>query len=331
MLLSIVVPVLNESEVLPAFYSRTAAALDALPGAEGEIVFVDDGSTDRSREIITEFAERDPRVRYVFLSRNFGHQVAISAGIDHAHGDCVVTLDADLQDPPELIAEMFAKWCEGYDIVYAVRRTRAGERALKRATASAFYRLLNRMTKVEIPLDTGDFRLVSRRVADHIRSMREKDRYLRGLVSWLGFRHASVLYDRDRRYAGTTKFPYSKMIQFAFDGITSFSTAPLKLATWLGYAASLLAFVYLISVFVQKLLGHTVQGWATIMVALLFLGGVQLISLGILGQYLGRVFNEIKPRPLYVVANVSSRPVDTGSDGSPQAPSGERLELTRVR
>ena len=329
-MVSVVVPVLNEGDVLPAFYERTTAALKSLVDIDYEIVFVDDGSVDRSAAIIKDFVARDSRVRFVKLSRNFGHQIAISAGIDHARGDCVVTIDADLQDPPEVIHELVAKWREGYDIVYAVRRSRAGERALKLVTASAFYRLLNRLTNVKIPLDTGDFRLVSRRVADLIRGMKEKDRFLRGLVSWLGFAHASVLYDRDRRFAGATKFPYKKMLQFAFDGITSFSTAPLKLATWLGYSASLLAFIYLVSVLVQKFVGGTVQGWSSIMVAVLFLGGVQLICVGILGEYLGRVFNEIKPRPLYVVdevvgANAASA-AQAWSDTRSDAP-----ELERVR
>jgi dolichol-phosphate mannosyltransferase len=329
LIVSVVVPVFNEGDGLPTFFDRTSAALKALPDIDYEIVFVDDGSVDRSAAIIKDFAARDSRVRFVKLSRNFGHQIAISAGIDHARGDCVVTIDADLQDPPEVIQELVAKWRDGFDIVYAVRRTRAGERALKLVTASAFYRLLNRMTNVEIPVDTGDFRLVSRRVADLIRGMREKDRFLRGLVSWLGFRHASVHYDRDRRFAGETKFPYKKMLRFAFDGITSFSTAPLKLATWLGYSASFLAFFYLASVLIQKFLGHTVQGWSSIMVAVLFLGGVQLICVGILGEYLGRVFNEIKPRPLYVVDEVVGN--DSGATQAWADTRSDAPELERVR
>jgi dolichol-phosphate mannosyltransferase len=235
------------------------------------------------------------------FSRNFGHQIAITAGIDHARGDCVAVIDADLQDPPEVIRAMIDKWREGFDVVYGTRADRDGESAMKLITASAFYRLLGRLSKVEVPADVGDFRLMSRRAVDQLKQLREKDRFVRGLVSWIGFRQTGVAYHRDKRYAGETKYPYRKMIKFAMDGITSFSTTPLKLATWMGYGASFLAFLYLATVFVQKLIGITVQGWATIMVAIMFLGGVQLICLGILGEYLGRIFNEIKPRPMYIL------------------------------
>jgi polyisoprenyl-phosphate glycosyltransferase len=300
-LVSLVVPVYNESEVLGAFYERATGALAALKGAEYELVFIDDGSADDSFRQLTQHAASNPRVRVIKFSRNFGHQIAITAGIDYARGDCVVVIDADLQDPPEVIESMIAKWREGYDVVYGVRADREGEKAMKLITASAFYRLLDRLTNIKIPADVGDFRLMSRRAVDQLKTLREKDRFVRGLVSWIGFNQTGVFYHRDKRYAGETKYPYRKMIKFAFDGITSFSTAPLKLATWSGYAASALAFLYLLSVFVQKLLGYTVQGWATIMVALLFLGGVQLVCIGILGEYLGRIFNEVKPRPMYVV------------------------------
>jgi dolichol-phosphate mannosyltransferase len=300
-LISLVVPVYNESEVLSAFYERTSASLSCLPGFEYEIVFVDDGSRDDSYQQLAAFAAADPRVRVLKLSRNFGHQIAITAGIDHANGDCVVVIDADLQDPPEVIPTMIDQWCQGFDVVYGVRADRDGENAMKLATASAFYWLLQRLTNIEIPRNVGDFRLMSRRAVDQLKQLREKDRFVRGLVSWVGFRQTGVAYHRDRRYAGETKYPYRKMIKFAFDGITSFSTVPLKLATWTGYAAALLAVLYLLSVFVQKLLGFTVEGWATIMVAMLFLGSVQLICLGIIGEYLGRIFNEVKPRPMYVI------------------------------
>lgn len=297
-------PVLNESAGIRHFHERTTSALRSIPESDFQVVYVDDGSSDGSGEILRSLAAADPRVTLVLLSRNFGHQVAITAGLDYAHGDAVVFIDADLQDPPELIPELVARWREGYDVVAARRIRRKGETRLKLLTASAFYRLLRKVTNIDIPPDVGDFRLISRRVADHLRSMRERDRFIRGLVSWLGFRQTGVPYTRDRRYAGRTKFSFMKMLAFAADGIASFSSAPLRLATWLGYGASALAFLYLISVFVQKLLGHTVQGWATIMVAVLFLGGVQLICVGILGEYLGRVFNEIKPRPLYVVDEI---------------------------
>lgn len=305
-LISLVVPVFNESEVIGTFYQRASAALADLRGFTYEIIFIDDGSHDDTYEQLSGFAAADPHVRVLKFSRNFGHQIAITAGIDHAQGDCVVAIDADLQDPPEVIAAMIEQWCEGYDVVYGVRSERDGENALKLATASAFYWLLQRLTTIEIPRNVGDFRLMSRRAVQQLKQLREKDRFVRGLVSWVGFKQTGVTYHRDKRYAGETKYPYRKMIKFAFDGITSFSTAPLKVATWMGYAAALAAILYLISVFVQKLLGFTVDGWATIMVAMLFLGSVQLICLGILGEYLGRIFNEVKPRPMYVIEEALS-------------------------
>ena len=306
-LLSVVVPVFNEIEGVDAFYRRTKAVLDGLPDLDHEFVFVDDGSSDGSLERLTEFSNRDATVRVIKFSRNFGHQIAITAGIDHAHGDAIIVIDADLQDPPETIRDFVDKWREGYDVVFGVRSGRDGETRGKLWTASLFYRLLRRSTNVEIPADVGDFRLMSRRSAKVLRGMREKDRFVRGLVSWMGYEQAGVPYHRDARHAGETKYPYRKMVKFALDGITSFSSAPLKLASWMGYLASGLAFLYLASVFVQKALGATIQGWATIMVALLFLGGVQLICLGIIGEYIGRIFNEIKGRPMYVVEEIIER------------------------
>lgn len=301
LLVSLVVPVFNESEVIGVFYERATRALSALEGATYEILFIDDGSRDDSYGQLAGFAARDPHVRVLKFSRNFGHQIAITAGIDHARGDCVVIIDADLQDPPETVASMVEEWRRGFDVVYGVRSDRAGETRLKLATASMFYRLLGRLTNIHIPANVGDFRLMSRRVVDQLKQLREKDRFVRGLVSWVGFRQTGVKYHRDARYAGETKYPFRKMLKFSFDGITSFSTMPLKLATWTGSAAAIIAVLYLISVFVQWMLGYTVEGWATIMVAMLFLGSVQLICLGILGEYLGRIFNEVKPRPMYVI------------------------------
>ncbi len=300
-LVSLVVPVFNEIPVLDAFYDRATQALASLEGMTYEILFVDDGSQDGSFARLASFAGRNPRIRVLKLSRNFGHQIAISAGIDHARGDCVVIMDADLQDPPEVVATMIAQWRQGFDVVYGVRSDRAGETPLKLATATMFYKLMGRLTSIHIPANVGDFRLMSRRVVDHLKQLREKDRFVRGLVSWVGFPQTGIVYKRDSRFAGETKYPLKKMLAFAFDGITSFSTLPLKLATWTGYAAAILAVLYLLSVFVQKLLGYTVDGWATIMVAMLFMGAVQLICLGILGEYLGRVFNEVKPRPMYII------------------------------
>jgi dolichol-phosphate mannosyltransferase len=311
-LLSLVVPVYNESEVIGTFYERASSALRAIPGCDYEIIFVDDGSRDDTYAQLTALTVLDPGVRVIKFSRNFGHQIAITAGLDHARGDCVAIIDADLQDPPEVITSMVDRWREGFDVVYGVRSEREGETAMKLFTASVYYRLLGRLTNVRIPQNVGDFRLMSRRALDQFKQLREKDRFVRGLVSWIGFNQTGVTYSRDKRYAGETKYPYRKMIKFAFDGITSFSTVPLKLATWTGYVAALLAVMYLLSVFIQKwVLGNTVEGWATIMVAMLFMGSVQLICLGILGEYLGRIFNEVKPRPMYVIEEIVSAERET--------------------
>ncbi len=303
-LVSVVVPAFNEIDVVAEFHRRATAALESLPGVRHEIVFVDDGSSDGTYERLRGIADADARVKVLKFSRNFGHQIAITAGIDHACGDAVVVIDVDLQDPPEVIGAFIAKWREGYDVVFGVREKREGESAAKLFTASLFYRLLDRVSGIRIPVDVGDFRLLSAAAVRQFRGLREKDRFVRGLVSWIGFRQIGVPYHRVERYAGSTKYPWRKMIKFAMDGITSFSTVPLKLATWLGYAASFVAFLYLLSVPVQKMMGITVTGFATVMVAILFLGGVQLICLGIVGEYIGRIFNEIKPRPMYVLESV---------------------------
>jgi len=324
-LLSIVVPVFNEAEGIDAFYRRLKKVGDSLSPMSCEMVFVDDGSSDDSYRRLVEFAHFDNDVRIIKFSRNFGHQIAITAGIDLAKGDAVVVIDSDLQDPPEVIKEFVSKWKQGYDVVYGIREKRNGESRMKLLTAAAFYRLLKRIIRLDIPLDVGDFRLMSRRVVEQLKSLREKDRFVRGLVSWVGFQQIGVEYSRDKRYAGETKYPYRKMIKFALDGITSFSDIPLKLATWLGYFTSFLALLYLCSVFVQKVLGFTVQGWATIMVAVLFIGGVQLISLGIIGEYIGRIFNEAKQRPLYVIDTI----YDSGTlQKSQRAVGGQRMLMT---
>jgi len=303
-LISIVIPVFNEIDVIDACYERLTGVMRSLQGYEYELVFVDDGSRDRSYERLVTFHTQDPHLKIVKFSRNFGHQIAVTAGVDEAVGDAIVIIDADLQDPPEVIPEMVKKWEEGYDVVYGVRRRRAGESRIKLLTAAAFYRLLRSFTNIEIPVDVGDFRLISARAAAQLRKLREKDRFVRGLVSWIGFQQIGIPYERDSRLAGETKYPYRKMFKFAIDGITSFSNLPLKVASWLGYMASFLAFVYLASVFVQRAMGYTVEGWATIMVAMLFLGGVQLICIGIIGEYIGRIFNETKSRPMYVIESV---------------------------
>jgi dolichol-phosphate mannosyltransferase len=315
-LLSIVVPVFNESEVIEIFYPRAKKVADSLDAFTYEIIFVDDGSRDDSYDKMVRLANQNSHVKILKFSRNFGHQIAITAGTDMAKGDAVVVIDADLQDPPEVIRDFIVKWEEGYDVVYGVREKREGEGKMKLFTASLFYRILKALTKVDIPVDTGDFRLMSKRAVAHLRELREQDRFIRGLVSWIGFKQTAVTYHREKRYAGETKYPYKKMIKFALDGLTSFSSVPLKLATLLGYATSFLALLYACSVLIQKVLGITVQGWATIMVGMLFLGGVQLICIGIMGEYIARIFNQIKQRPMYIIEELYTSKEQTNKKDS---------------
>jgi dolichol-phosphate mannosyltransferase len=319
-LLSLIVPVFNEEQVLSTFYDRAKATLNGVIGCRHELIFVDDGSKDLTPQLLAELSRRDDSVVVVRLSRNFGHQVAITAGLDIAQGDAVVIIDADLQDPPEVIHQFVAKWREGYDVVYAVRKRRKGETRMKLATAKYFYRLLRFLTKTEIPADVGDFRLLGRRAAVALRGLREHDRFVRGLVSWIGFQQIGIYYERDQRYAGTTKYSWRKMISFATDALTSFSTAPLRLATWLGYFTAFVAVMYLASVFVQWWVGITVPGFATTMVALLFIGSVQLICLGIIGEYIGRVFVATKGRPLYLIDRVYREGVEYRMAGANSIP-----------
>jgi len=307
--LSIVVPLYNEQDNVAPLVERIVAILERLEGVpEYEIVLVNDGSSDSTLERIRVEMSGHAHIVLVNLSRNFGHQIAASAGIDIAAGDAVVLMDGDLQDPPELIADFVAKWREGYDVVYAVRRTRKGESRFKVFTARLFYRTIKHLTKVAIPVDTGDFRLMSRRVVEALKRSRERHRFLRGMVSWVGYDQIGVEYDREERKSGTTKYPLPKMLRFAIDGITSFSDVPLRFASYLGFAASIVAFVYAAIVIAYKLFslkppGYT-PGWASTIVAVLFLGGVQLISLGILGEYIGRIYDEVKGRPLYLISDI---------------------------
>ncbi|MFT5465588.1 MAG: glycosyltransferase involved in cell wall biosynthesis [Verrucomicrobiales bacterium] len=306
-LISVVVPVYNDEEVIEAFYERTTGVLNGLDGFAYQLVFVDDGSADRSVEVLKRLAAKDSAVKVVVLSRNFGHQIAVTAGIDVADGDLVVLIDSDLQDPPELIVEFIKKWREGYDVVYGVRTKREGETWFKRASAALFYRVLARITNVGIPEDVGDYRMMTRRFVEELKRLGERDRFVRGLVSWIGFKQAGVEYERGARQAGETGYTLRKLYRFAKDGITSFSTLPLRLVMYAGFAASALAFLYLLSVFIQKWAGVAeVRGWPTMMIAILFLGGIQLISLGVIGEYIGRIFNEVKGRPIYVVKEVIS-------------------------
>jgi dolichol-phosphate mannosyltransferase len=299
--LSVVVPVFDEEENIPELYHRLRAVLPQVV-QEWEILFVDDGSRDRSWELIRTLAAQDPRVRGLRFSRNFGHQMAFAAGLDHARGQAVVIMDADLQDPPELIPELVAKHREGYEVVYAVRVARHGETAFKKLTAKLFYRLLARITAVQIPLDTGDFRLMGPRAVEAFRRLPERHRFTRGLVAWLGFQQTGVPYERAPRHAGTTKYPLRKMLRFALDAITSFSHLPLQLATWLGFAVSAFAFFYILVVLALKVAGISWPGYTSLMAAILFLGGVQLLMVGLLGEYVGRIYDEVKQRPLYLVA-----------------------------
>ncbi|NJN53396.1 MAG: glycosyltransferase family 2 protein [Anaerolineae bacterium] len=302
-MISIVAPVYNEEQVLPELHRRVAAVMDAL-GEPWELVLVNDGSRDRSALVIAELHRQDPRVKGISFSRNFGFQVAVTAGLDFASGDAVILTDADLQDPPEVYPQMVAKWREGFDVVYGVRTSREGETRFKLFTAKLFYRLIRRITKIDIPLDTGDFRLMDRRVVKAIRSMPERNRFLRGMVPWVGFRQTGVPYERASRFAGESKFSSVKqMLPFALDAITSFSYLPLQLATYLGFLMAGLSALAIILVILLRLFGPSAPllGQATTLVAVLFMGGVQLICLGIIGEYLGRIYDEVKGRPLYLI------------------------------
>jgi glycosyltransferase involved in cell wall biosynthesis len=301
---SVVVPVCDEAEGIEQFHQRCSAAMAGL-GEPYEIIYVDDGSRDESWERLVTLSKRDAAVRLVRLSRNFGHQIAISAGIEHATGQTITVIDADLQDPPEVIPELVGPWENGADIVYAVRSRRRGEGRFKRWSAAAFYRIMRYLSDVDIPIDAGDFRLLSRRAADALLQMPERDRYVRGMVAWLGFETAQVSYERDARYAGHTKYPLAKMVRFGLDGIMAFSMRPLRLATLLGFAVSVTAFLAAIALILARLFGDIpVQGWTSLVVLVLLLAGVQLITVGVLGEYIGRVYNEVRKRPLYLTRDV---------------------------
>lgn len=299
--ISIIAPIYNEAETIPALFPRVKEVMDAV-GAPWELVLVDDGSRDGSTGMIRALAAQDARVRPVIFARNFGHQLAVTAGLDYSRGDAVVIIDADLQDPPEVIPHMIAKWQEGFEVVYGVRTDREGENWFKLATASLFYRLIYRITDLNIPLDTGDFRLLDRKVVNVMNQMRERHRFLRGMSTWVGFRQTGVEYKRAARFAGTTKYPLKKMLKFANDAITGFSYLPLQIATYLGFASAGISILAIPVVAVARASGsQAFYGQATTLIAVLFLGGVQLISLGILGEYLGRLYDQVKGRPLYIV------------------------------
>jgi glycosyltransferase involved in cell wall biosynthesis len=302
---TVVIPVFNEAESITEF-NRRLSAMSRKAGDTWEFIYVNDGSTDASPELLKTFAQSDKRVRVIDFVRNFGHQIAVTAGLDAAQGRAVIVIDADLQDPPEVIPELIAKWREGNEVVYAVRAEREGETWLKEFTAKLFYRVIFRITDIKIPLDTGDFRLLDEKVVAVMRQMRERHRFLRGMASWVGFRQVGVPYKRHARYAGKTKYPFSKMMRLALNAITSFSYFPLQLATYVGFVCAIVAAVSIPVVIILRLTGSgAFFGQATTLISVLFLGGVQLICLGILGEYVGRIYDEVKGRPLYIVREES--------------------------
>ena len=304
-LISVVIPVFNEEGNLDALYQRLAA-LDGKGDDRFEFLFVDDGSRDASRDIIRKLAAADPRVRFLFFSRNFGHELATTAGVDAARGDAVVIIDADLQDPPEMVPELVKKWREGFQIVYAQRRARKGESALKKCTSWLFYRLIRAMSDCDIPKDTGDFRLIDRRVADAFRRCREQNRFVRGLIAWTGFRQTAVPYDRDERLAGQTKYNFVRLVRLAFDAMLGFSTFPLRMGLLLGVLVSVVALVKMCHVLYQKIFYDIrIEGYALQTTAILLLGGVQLLLIGLVGSYIGRIYRQSQDRPLYIVADQS--------------------------
>jgi glycosyltransferase involved in cell wall biosynthesis len=313
--LSVIAPIYNELESLPELHRRVSQVMAGL-GMPWELILVDDGSTDGSTQAILDLSRRDAHVRPVLFARNFGHQIAVTAGLDYSRGQAVVIIDADLQDPPELIPELVERWRQGYEVVYAVRAERQGETFFKRVTASVFYRLISRITDVKIPLDTGDFRLLDRQVVDAMGSMRERHRFLRGMASWVGFHQIGVPYAREARLAGETKYPFGKMLRLALNAVTSFSYFPLQIATYLGFLFAGLSALAIPIVIIARLAGsQAFFGQATTLLAVLLLGGVQLISLGVLGEYIGRLYDEVKGRPLYVVRKPPEAPSARGAHG----------------
>ncbi|OGI20709.1 MAG: glycosyltransferase [Candidatus Melainabacteria bacterium RIFCSPHIGHO2_02_FULL_34_12] len=298
---SIVIPVFNEEPVIQEFYSRLKKVMDST-NENYELIFINDGSYDSTGELVKNFAKKDSKVKLLNFSRNFGHQIAISAGLDYASGDATVIIDADLQDPPEIIIEMIKKWKEGYEVVYGKRIKRKGETFFKKFTAFVFYRLLKNLTSFDIPVDTGDFRLIDKKICNIIKGLSEKSRYLRGLISWMGFKQTSVEYIRDERHAGYTKYYLRNLLKLALDGITSFSYKPLKLAYYFGFGLSGFSFLYLLILIYQKLfIKTTIPGWSSVIAVILFFNGIILIILGIIGEYIGRIYEETKGRPLYIL------------------------------
>ena len=308
--LSVIIPIYNEEANVTELYGRLRGVLDGmvLPGGY-ELLFINDGSHDQSLALLKGLAAQDPQVRYFDFSRNFGHQIAVTAGLDQASGAAVAIIDADLQDPPELLADLYAKLRQGYDVVYAKRRSRQGESYAKKLTAKVFYRILARITRVSIPVDTGDFRIVSQRIVQALRQMPEQHKFLRGQIAWVGFRQTFVEYDRAERAGGETGYTYRKMLSFALDGITSFSDTPLKAATIMGFTVSGIAFLLMLYTLYARLVRHDYEpGWASLMMSILFLGGVQLLAVGVIGEYIARLSANVRQRPLYIIAETNHRP-----------------------
>ncbi|NNL82223.1 MAG: glycosyltransferase family 2 protein [Winogradskyella sp.] len=303
--LSVIIPVFNESSNLDELYQRLTDTLKSITDSY-EIIFINDGSTDNSASKILEFAELNEKIFYINFSRNFGHQVAVSAGLKHCKSKCTVIIDSDLQDPPELIKSLYATYKKGYDVVYAKRDGRKGESALKKLTAKLFYRILNKLTKVDIPVDTGDFRLIDQKVVNVLNKMKEQDKFLRGQIAWIGLKQTHVLFQRESRKGGTSSYSYSKMFKLAFDGITGFSDKPLLFVSRLGFIISFFSFlVILFAIFSHFILKQTITGWTSLIISVMFIGGIQLISIGIIGEYISRINNNVKERPLYVIASTN--------------------------
>jgi glycosyltransferase involved in cell wall biosynthesis len=327
--ISVVLPVFDEESTLPVLYARLSDVLSGM-GLSYELVFVNDGSRDGSWARLLELSNADRHVCAVNLSRNFGHQIAVTAGIELSRGEVVIIMDSDLQDPPELIPALYARHREGFDVVYAQRRTRDGETWFKSFTAKLFYRLIRRMSTIDIPVDTGDFRLISRRVVEDLRRLQERHRFVRGLVTWVGYNQTPLLYDRQPRAGGETKYPLRKMVRFALDGFTGFSSEPLRLASHVGAFFAFASFVLMVGLTIFRLMGGQglVTGWTSMIVAVLFLGGVQLLAIGILGEYIGRIYEEVKGRPLYLVRDVINMDAAAPSERGPATPASEETHAS---
>ena len=303
--LSVIIPIYNEEENISLLHHRLTKVLNEMDSGY-ELIFVNDGSHDDSMELVQQLAKENAYVKYIDLSRNFGHQIAVMAGLDHAQGEASIIIDADLQDPPELIPEMVAKWKEGYEVVYAKRKSRKGESAMKKWTAKLFYRILRKLTDFDIPVDVGDFRIIDQKIVEVLRNMPERSKYLRGQIAWVGFNQTYVTYNREERHAGETGYSIKKMLDLAMNAVTGFSEAPLRLVTYMGIMVTVFSLLTMMYTLISRLLTDSyVEGWASLMVSILFLGGVQMIAIGILGEYIGRIYRDIRQRPLYIVKDTN--------------------------